>query len=185
VYGLHHQREDVFGGGFFRNFLFTDSGLRSGMQNLLSGTYQIIGAQVESIGGTGGGFGASANRSQATDDDGVLYRFRRRNSADVHTLSSLNPSSSAGGTPDLPTGFPDTGAGDGTFSAQAGFLCRTGDIESGRRLSSYLVSAWLATGNCSARRMPGASAPLRSRLGESCERRPLRERIPPHSESVM
>jgi hypothetical protein len=113
--------------GFSGTFSFTDNALPAGQRNLLSGTLQIVdtGAQFnESIGGTGGDFAASATAidlNQLVMTSSYINFAGQTAQTSTFTLSSLNPSFTAGGTPDLPTGGPYTAAGVGTFSSQPGF----------------------------------------------------------------
>ena len=109
--------------GFSGSFSFTDSALPVGEQNLLSGIFQFenTGAQLnESIGGTGGGFGAS---DTAIDLDEVVMTSSYINftgqtlQTSTFTMSSLAPSFTAGGNPDMPTAGPYAASGVGTFSA--------------------------------------------------------------------
>ena len=113
--------------GFSGTWSFTDTALPTGQQNLLSGTFQVVdtGAQFnESIGGTGGGFGASdtaIDLNQLVMTSSYINFTGQTLQTSTFTLSSLNPSFTAGGTPDLPTGGHYRAAGDGTFSSQPGF----------------------------------------------------------------
>lgn len=129
--------------GFSGTFSFTDTALPSGEQNLLSGTFQVIdtGAQFnESIGGTGGGFGASATAidlNQLVLTSSYINFAGQTAQTSTFTLSSLNPSFTAGGTPDLPLGGPYSAAGDGTFSSQPGFAPEPGTF--GLAIGSLLI----------------------------------------------
>jgi len=116
--------------GFSGSFSFTDTALPAGQQDLLSGNFQFVltGAQLnESIGGSGGGFGAS---DTATDLQEVVLMSSfipsfagQTEETSTFTFSSLVPSDfTAGGPNDLPTGGPYTAAAAGTFSSNPGFL---------------------------------------------------------------
>jgi hypothetical protein len=113
--------------GFSGTFSFTDTALPVGMQNLLSGTFQVnlTGAQLnESIGGSGGGFGASDTPTDLTElvmTSSYINFIGQTDQTATFTLSSLIPAFAAGGSPDLPIGGPYTAAGDGTFSSNPGF----------------------------------------------------------------
>lgn len=113
--------------GFSGTFSFIDTALPVGMQNLLSGTFQVelTGAQFnESLGGTGGGFGASdtaIDLSEVVFTSSYLNFIGQTLQTSTFTDSSLIPAFTAGGTPDFPTGGPYTASGVGTFSSQPGF----------------------------------------------------------------
>jgi len=109
--------------GFSGMFSFTDTSLPIGYQNLLSGTFQLsgTGAQLnESIGGTGGGFGASdtgINLNELVMTSSYIDFTNQTLQTSTFTLSSLDPSFTAGGTSDMPSGGPYLAAGVGTFSS--------------------------------------------------------------------
>jgi hypothetical protein len=113
--------------GFSGTFSFLDPSLPAGDQNLLSGTFQfnLTGAQLnESIGGSGGGFGGSDTPTDLNElvmTSSYIDFTGQTDQTATFTLSSLIPSFSAGGTPDLPTNGPYAAAGDGTFSSNPGF----------------------------------------------------------------
>jgi hypothetical protein len=118
--------------GFSGMFSFTDTALATGQQNLLSGIFQFddTGAQLnESMGGTGGGFGASdtdIDLNQLVMTSSYIDFIGQTLQTGTFTLSSLAPSFSAGGTPDLPTGGPYSAAGVGTFSSSQGVVPEPG-----------------------------------------------------------
>jgi len=118
--------------GFSGTFSFTDTSLPAGYQNLLSGTFQSYGtgAQLnESVGGTGGGFGASdtaINLNEVVMTSSYIDFTNQTLQTSTFTLSSLSPSFTAGGTADMPTGGPYGAAGVGTFSSNPGFVPEPG-----------------------------------------------------------
>jgi hypothetical protein len=133
--------------GFSGTFSFTDTSLPAGQQNLLSGTFQIeqTGAQLnESIGGTGGGFGASDTPTDPNElvmTSSYIDFTGQTDQTATFTLSSLIPSFSAGGTPDLPTGGPYFAAGAGTFSSNPAAIPSTTDSACQVRYASNLTIA--------------------------------------------
>jgi hypothetical protein len=122
----YDQRQCVFGAWFSGMFSFTDTALATGQQNLLSGIFQFddTGAQLnESMGGTGGGFGASDTAidfNQLVMTSSYINFTGQTLQTGTFTLSSLAPSFSAGGHP---TFRPvDSAAGVGTFSSSQGLV---------------------------------------------------------------
>jgi len=113
--------------GFSGTFSFIDTSLPASQQNLLSGIFQFenTGAQLnESLGGAGGGFGASdtlSNPNQLVMTSSFINFIGQIDQTSTFTLSSLIPPFSAGGTSDLPTNGPYAAAGVGTFSSNPGF----------------------------------------------------------------
>jgi hypothetical protein len=113
--------------GFSGTFSFTDPSLASGKQDLLSGIFQFesTGAQLnESIGGTGGGFGASdtaIDLNEVVMTSSYIDFVGGTLQTSTFTMSSLAPSFTAGGNPDMPTNGPYTAAGVGTFSSSIVF----------------------------------------------------------------
>lgn len=112
--------------GFSGTFSFIDSSLPTADRNLLSGTFQFVdtGAQLnESIGGTGGGFGASdtaVDLQELVMTSAYIPTFAgQTDETSTFTLSSLIPGFTAGGTADRPTNGPYTASGVGTFSSEA------------------------------------------------------------------
>jgi hypothetical protein len=108
--------------GFSGAFSFTDTALPAGEQNLLSGIFQfdLTGAQLnESIGGSGGGFGAS---DTSTDLQEVVmsscfissFAGQTEETA-TFSFSSLVPSN-------FTAGGPYSAAAVGTFSSNPGFV---------------------------------------------------------------
>jgi hypothetical protein len=120
--------------GFSGSFSFIDTALPAGMQNLLSGIFQFVdtGAQLnESMGGTGGGFGASdtaINLNEVVMTSSYINFIGQTLQTSTFTLSSLIPAFSAGGVNDLPTAGPYAAAGVGTFSSNPGFAPEPGSI---------------------------------------------------------
>jgi hypothetical protein len=120
--------------GFSGMFSFTGVSLPSGQQTLLSGVFQFAntGAQLnESVGGTGGGFGASdtiGNPNMIVMTSDYIDFSGQTLQTSTFTLSSLSRSFSAGGTNDLPTGGPYQAAGAGTFSSSPGFAPEPGSM---------------------------------------------------------
>jgi hypothetical protein len=104
----------------------------TGLQNLLSGTFQFInnGAQLnESIGGAGGGFGASdtaVNLHEVVMTSPYINFIGQTLQTSTVPMSSLIPAFTAGGTPDFPTNGPYTSGGVGTFSSNPDFAPEPG-----------------------------------------------------------
>jgi hypothetical protein len=120
--------------GFSGMFSFTDPLLPVGQRDLLTGVFQVVstGAQFnESMGGTGGGFGASdtlSNPNEVVMTSDYINFVGQTLQTSTFTLSSLAPAFAAGGTNDLPTGGPYQAAGAGSFSSNPGFAPEPGSM---------------------------------------------------------